>query len=697
MRRPIPLRPFALLIPLAATAGAQTLYEEGFDSGGTAKVEVRASADTVVEFIDYSNFSLGTAVVSIPEAPNPVMGSAPTRGVVIQANLTSGAPNVVNLVALEAVGGDPAEFGTDEPNYRLSYDMFLSLSADALSANSSTEIGIWGVGYLGGIPLGRSNRDDPDVFGTWGWIAGDGGFGSEDAVLRVDGAQVEARANTTNAGLFESAFPDGSPASPAPNNTWVHVVVTVLNGEVIVEYNGVEFFRTLSESTEGFALIGYEDPFGSISADPDFQLGVFDNFRVEVAVEPTITIGQSTLFQTLNVEGETSVATFVVGNPGDADLTVSEVNFTGADAAAFALATALPVVVPAGSTATIDVTFTAMGDTGAKTAQVEFVSDDAQEPSVIRPLSALFASPLLAHYKLDELSGIAVVDASGNAANGAYNITDPLEYGAMALASGTSIGFTAAQFPAAGNFAILPPIHVPTTSISLWILPEPGDGGQDTLFNRDPFFNAADAIYGCFIDDSGTLTFRSNSQVVLQSEPGAITDGEIYHVAITHLDEDGFGNETATRSRMYINGTMVDENLEPAGFDDYPAGASTSSLFLATRSAAGSGFDGLMDDVQVYSIELSPDQVFTLFTVPGNTIFETIPGLVITGVSYDQALEMLTLTWDSLPGRRYILSGSDDLEEWLEVTDGIESAGFSTQTEISDPPAPPHFYRIEQE
>ncbi len=90
-----------------------------------------------------------------------------------------------------------------------------------------------------------------------------------------------------------------SPIVPtAPNNAagnqWVEVDVVVAGGSVSVSYNGVEWFNEDSTETDGFAFLGYEDLFSSITQDDDFadardgMWGLFDNFVItDVVPEPS--------------------------------------------------------------------------------------------------------------------------------------------------------------------------------------------------------------------------------------------------------------------------------------------------------------------------------------------------------------------------------------------------------------------------
>lgn len=82
-----------------------------------------------------------------------------------------------------------------------------------------------------------------------------------------------------------------------------------------------------------------------------------------------------------------------------------------------------------------------------------------------------------------------------------------------------------------------------------------------------------------------------------------------------NLEEDGFGNDTATRSRIYVNGLRV---AEKAG-DDYPPSPVVSNLHVASRTIAGHGFAGEMDDFQVYGAELTREQVWEIYKRAGRS------------------------------------------------------------------------------
>ena len=127
--------------------------------------------------------------------------------------------------------------------------------------------------------------------GTWGWLAGENGYGTEDAAIFENGTELADLGDTQlgEDAPFNAAF--DMPVTPgAPNNAaanqWVEVDILVVGGNVSVNFNGVEFFNQDSAATDGFAMLGYEDPFGSITSAPDGMFGLFDNFVVKEVPEP---------------------------------------------------------------------------------------------------------------------------------------------------------------------------------------------------------------------------------------------------------------------------------------------------------------------------------------------------------------------------------------------------------------------------
>lgn len=272
----------AAVLGPAGTSFAQ-FFTDGLDS--TANWTVANQADAFSAVTDYSSvdlnalFGIGSGgITSIPEAPNAVGGSAPTTGVVFAANTLGGAA-AANLIG--AVPNGNADLALDK--YEVQFDLWINVPVPIPAGG--TEQALWGVGRTTTTALGRNNRL-ADGDGTWGWLAGENGYFTEDTAVYDGTTRLADLANTEpgEGAPFMQAFTNTSlSATGAPGNTWVTVTMTVNNntGNVGVFYNGVPFFFEASASRNGDVMLGYEDPFGSLSGAPDFQFGVIDNVIID--------------------------------------------------------------------------------------------------------------------------------------------------------------------------------------------------------------------------------------------------------------------------------------------------------------------------------------------------------------------------------------------------------------------------------
>ncbi|MCB9877305.1 MAG: hypothetical protein H6835_06855 [Planctomycetes bacterium] len=261
---------------LAAT-GLRAQFAEPFDSQTSADVTILQETDTTVDFVDYSNMTVGSTPWSIPEAPRQLAGSLPTRGVLVKVNVTQGFAAAVNIVA----GATPITFGG---RYRLSFDAWINVPLPV--PGGSTEQLLWGVGVDSFAPIEARHNRGAGTAGIWGWLAGDNGYSSEDAVINDgDVAQGLLGDLVTGQGVpFNEAFDSNSLGGPngCAANTWTRVDIDVDANGTRVYFNGVQFFDLPTAPLPGFAMIGYEDPFSSLGTAPDGQWCLLDNFLVTV-------------------------------------------------------------------------------------------------------------------------------------------------------------------------------------------------------------------------------------------------------------------------------------------------------------------------------------------------------------------------------------------------------------------------------
>jgi len=339
---------------------------------------------------------------------------------------------------------------------------------------------------------------------------------------------------------------------------------------------------------------------------------------------------------------------------------------------------------------------------GVRSATMTLTTSDPAAPAyVFSPIMGRRSRPALfqAHHPLDETAGTTLTDISGQNAAGALQVREPVQFGQPPLVtSGTSLGLLPANSSIIGNYITSPVVHFPSFTFSGWFKPEASTANR-TLFNRDPDFAGGDKIYGLVLTPAGNLRLRIRNTIIIESGDGVIADGTAYHIVVTHKDNDGFGNDTATRTRLYVNGVLLVEKsgADTKGFDDYPFSAPVTQLHIGSRTAAGSGYRGLIDDLQLYSYEIPDWQVLRLFSNAGRNL-DQLPEyrFEITRANYNAAQRRMDLEWTSHPNRIYAISTSSDLVRWDDLTDSHPSGGeLTTYSELSiDPAATRRFYRI---
>ena len=90
-------------------------------------------------------------------------------------------------------------------------------------------------------------------------------------------------------------------------------------------------------------------------------------------------------------------------------------------------------------------------------------------------------------------------------------------------------------------------------------------------------------------------------------------------------------------------------------------------------------FSGRIDELAVFSEALSSEQVGIL--AGGATppeLFGPLTPFIITSISYDQAVDRTTLTWNSKNNGVYSVESSPNLIDWAEIQDEVPSDGGTT-------------------
>lgn len=235
-------------------------------------------------------------------------------------------------------------------------------------------------------------------------------------------------------------------------------------------------------------------------------------------------------------------------------------------------------------------------DDGSSSTEIP-VAEDASSFADVETIDAQVPtcaeSGLVAHWKIDEGTGVVVTDCSGNKLHGVITNGTWTSNGA----DGGALKFTGNGWVGFANPALLKLTGAFT--LSLWVRSDRTVTNTEYLFGKtsDPAKNGYRlGIIGQQQLALATPSSASNFNVV----GGAMTVGSWKHVAAVF--------RPPTASELYINGTKVGNN------NDTPTTlvASNAEARLAARVDGEYGFSGAISDVRVYSRALSATEITAL-------------------------------------------------------------------------------------
>jgi len=236
------------------------------------------------------------------------------------------------------------------------------------------------------------------------------------------------------------------------------------------------------------------------------------------------------------------------------------------------------------------------------------------------------AGLLLAHWKLDTGAGGVTPDSSGNGWTGTLVNGPAVAAGKVNNAFDFSSSDGDNDHVTFGNFT---PLEGATEfSASAWFYRRSNNGtGNDTNHNVNDVILAHSANstndnfelgldgnrIALYLDTNSGGDFTRKFTVT-----GGISNNAWHHVAVSY-DKD---RTSWPRARVYLDGAPVGSTDDWSGTLDN-AGSSPLTIGLARPDNQNWGdFDGLIDDVQIYSFGLNDNQVATLFNAPGTVIPE---------------------------------------------------------------------------
>ncbi len=367
--------------------------------------------------------------------------------------------------------------------------------------------------------------------------------------------------------------------------------------------------------------------------------------------------------------GAVSTLEVPIRNTGqEMPLSITGVTVTSSPSGVFTLGTFPDMLAPR-SSGVITVALNSALAQGLATGELTVTSNDPSQPSITVPLavSVPLSADLIAWYPMDETDGTNLLDNSGNGRNGTYS--GPVTLGQAALAAGTSVQFEASD----GTSSVAAVASIPalqTLTLSLWAQAT-GAGNENalTLFTKSGADDAAYslALFPNFGNQLGWIVQENADTLAVAAENGL---SEPTHLAIVHEDSNG-EEPGADVIRLYVNGEQV------AVAEDSPDGfVDADGAFQIGARDGDSGFDGLIDDLQIYSRALTAVEVKELFDNPGTVIGGGLPPTMPTDrpviTSVVRADGDFSLSFQGDDGKTYAIEYSEDLETWVPIETGLQ-------------------------
>lgn len=202
-------------------------------------------------------------------------------------------------------------------------------------------------------------------------------------------------------------------------------------------------------------------------------------------------------------------------------------------------------------------------------------------------------------WKMDEGTGTAVNDSSGNSTAGSFGGNPTWGIGKL----GSAIRFDGTgDFVNANSATILDDLAQFTAEA--WMRPNAASGGNERLIGKN---GANDTGWMLQYDSSERLWFGVDydiTNLARQSSNNVLVPDQWQHVAVTWN-----GSATATNVRFYINGAETTYGTTTNGNTNRNTD-NTQNLCFGSRCTSALGeFTGLMDDVRIYNYVRTPAQI----------------------------------------------------------------------------------------
>ncbi|MCH2059840.1 MAG: hypothetical protein MK183_04370, partial [Verrucomicrobiales bacterium] len=297
-----------------------------------------------------------------------------------------------------------------------------------------------------------------------------------------------------------------------------------------------------------------------------------------------------------------------------------------------------------------------------------------------------FPDSLLVYYDFEGDVGTTVADKGNFGYSGSFS-------GAVTLSNegapaGSSPGGSAQL---SGGFINVPGIDMNTMirdfgsgdyTMSCWIKP--------VDVSRDQY------IFGQ--TEQGIHNGIRNNSYLHQAHWAADTNGATQLAPYLAADDDGWIHAAFVYDGEADQGSIyLDGQLDWSGQKNAPNGG--GNLIIGAINNGSNAFQGLLDEVAVWTGALSPERILELAEGDSPLGGSPVP-LQISNMSADfsGAIPVVTISFNSRPGRIYAVDRTEDLLIWEELDDGVEGAADSTDFTDSFLPenSTTMFYRVRE-
>ena len=435
------------------------------------------------------------------------------------------------------------------------------------------------------------------------------------------------------------------------------------------------------------------------SNDPNLELLTAD--LLILVHDPSLGVERNLNFGSFTSGTSSQTANLTIKNTGfSRELIISRVSIIGKNAENFEVISLPESLDKADQPENIVLNFNPGDNEGLFTAQLEIVSNDALNKTIIINLSAEveISDPLVAWWPFDE-------DASDASGNGFDGITQGIisfgETGANEATGGAGLFDGSSHIDVPWN----PQLNTNDFSVTLWVNPAAAGGSyRSPITNRDDVSPGGAFRHGWIIynNPNGQWSFwngggRGSDGAWNGMNVGPVETNTWQHLAITYDSESNTkvfyidGSEVGTSNPVAFspNNSEIDDGLTHEDEDLHIGGGGDSG--------ASFRWSGLIDDVGLFRTSLSVEDIQSIMSSGVTSINDTAPFSIkkITRSGKDQ----LTISWNSRPGLTYAIDRAiDGLEtnDWEELDDSSLANDSTTSYTDNDVPnnARSVFYRV---